>query len=265
MSEQPSSITYQLIGAHTRYSSWTARIETLLEYFSIPYTPTTLNVVVNKGAALPYSPSGLVPTLVVTTLPESPLTITDSLSIAEYLAGSHPNLPLWPKDAHLRALARSAVAEMHAGFTEMRNTYGCNFLGHYSGPIPINEKAKKEIERMLTLWSDARKFTVERLKKVEKEDEDEGFLFGKFGIADSFFWPVLWRFRTYNLPLGTATPEALAWMKTMWEDPRLKKLGESYWKQAEDPQSLVPVYENVFKDVPGVTYARVAKDWKFES
>jgi hypothetical protein len=28
---------------------------------------------------------------------------------------------------------------------------------------------------------------------------------------------------------------------------------------------LVPVYENVFKDVPGVTYARVAKDWKFES
>jgi hypothetical protein len=54
-------------------------------------------------------------------------------------------------------------------------------------------------------------------------------------------------------------------MKTMWEDPRLKKLGESYWKQAEDPQSLVPVYENVFKNVPGVTYARVAKDWKFES
>jgi hypothetical protein len=81
---------------------------------------------------------------------------------------------------------------MHAGFTEMRNTYGCNFLGYYSGPIPINEKAKKEIERMLTLWSDARKFTVERLKKVGKEDEDEGFLFGKFGIADSFFWPVLW-------------------------------------------------------------------------
>jgi hypothetical protein len=54
-------------------------------------------------------------------------------------------------------------------------------------------------------------------------------------------------------------------MKTMWEDPRLEKLGESYWKQAEDPQSLVPAYENVFKDVPGVTYGRVAKDWEFES
>jgi hypothetical protein len=72
------------------------------------------------------------------------------------------------------------------------------------------------------------------------------------------------RFRTYNLPLDTATPEALAWMKKMWEDPCLKRLGENYWKQAEDPESLVPDYENMFKDIPGVTYGRVARDWKFE-
>jgi glutathione S-transferase len=132
-----------------------------------------------------------VPILIDTTLPQdsssAPLTITDSLSIAEYLAESYPTLPLWPKDAHLRALARSAVAEMHAGFQEVRNTYGCNFLAQYSGPVPINDKAKKEIERFLTIWGDSRKFTVQRLKKLGKEDEDEGFLFGKFGIADSFF------------------------------------------------------------------------------
>jgi glutathione S-transferase len=81
---------------------------------------------------------------------------------------------------------------MHSGFTDVRNTYGCNFLGQYSGPIPINEKARKEIERMLTIWGDARKVTAQRLKKLGKEDEDEGFLFGKFGIADAFFWVVLW-------------------------------------------------------------------------
>jgi glutathione S-transferase len=173
---------------------WTARIETLFEYFSIYYKPITLNVVVNKGSALPYSPTGFVPALIVTTddASEAPLTITDSLSIAEYLAESHPNLPLWPKDGRLRALARSAVAEMHSGFTDVRNTYGCNFLGQYSGPIPINEKARKEIERMLTIWGDARRVTAQRLKKLGKEDEDEGFLFGKFGIADAFFWVVLW-------------------------------------------------------------------------
>jgi glutathione S-transferase len=153
-------------------------------------------VVVNKGSAVPYSSAGLVPILIVTPVSERssepPLTISDSLSIAEYLAETHPSLPLWPKDAYLRALARSAVAEMHAGFQEVRNTYGCNFIGQYSGPIPINEKAKKEIERLITIWSDARRVTIERLKKLGKEDEDEGFLFGKFGIADSFFWVVLW-------------------------------------------------------------------------
>ena len=164
----------------------------------------------------------------------------------------------------------------------MRNVYSCNFLGQYSGPVPINEKARKEIERMLTIWGDARKVTAQRLKKLGKEDEDEGFLFGRFGIADAFFWVVLWvsqlrasrsrtilltcykRFRTYNLPLETATPEALGWMKKMWEDPCLKRLGESYWKQAEDPASLVPAYEDIFKEVPGITYRRVAKDWRFE-
>lgn len=174
--------------------TWTARIETLFEYFSIPYKSITLNVVVNKGSALPYSPTGFVPALIVTTddTSDAPLTITDSLSIAEYLAESHSDLPLWPKDARLRALARSAVAEMHSGFTEMRNTYGCNFLGHYSGPIPINEQARREIERMLTIWGDARRVIAQRLQKLGKEDEDEGFLFGRFGIADAFFWVVLW-------------------------------------------------------------------------
>ena len=227
MSEKPATVSYQLVGAHTRYSSkpppqfqkttkikkliwstgWTARIEALLEYFSIPYKPITLNVVVNKGSALPYSPTGFVPALIVTDSQEvsGPLTITESLSIAEYLAESHPELPLWPKDARLRALARSAVAEMCSGFSELRNTYGCNFTGQYSGPVPVNEKAKKEIKRMLTLWGDSRKATVERLKKVGLEGEDEGFLFGKFGIADAFFWVVLWVSCLFTVLLETET------------------------------------------------------------
>ena len=54
-------------------------------------------------------------------------------------------------------------------------------------------------------------------------------------------------------------------MKTMWEDPSLKKLAESYWKQLDDLESLVPAYEDIFKDVPGVTYGQVSKDWKFEA
>ena len=147
----------------------------------------------------------------------------------------------------------------------------------------MNEKAKSEIERLLTVFGDSRKETVKRLKALGKGNEDEGFLFGKFGIADSFYWPVLWvsllpvfhwkakhadvkkRFRTYNLPLDTASPEALAWMKAMWEDSRLKKEGESYWKQVEDPESFIGKYENIFKEIPEVVYGRVSKDWQFGS
>lgn len=120
--------------------------------------------------------------------PSLDIQINDSLSICEFLAESHPTLPLWPKDTELRAIARSAVAEMHSGFGEIRNTYCTNFVGKYTGNIVVTEQGRKEIERMLALWDEARKRTIAKLEG----EEDEGFLFGKFGIADAFFWPVLW-------------------------------------------------------------------------
>jgi glutathione S-transferase len=137
----------------------------------------------------PLSPSGFVPILQV---PSLSLTINDSLAISEFLAESHPSLPLWPCDAYLRALARSAACEMHSGFSTLRNTFDSNFVAHFTGPIPVTEAARKEIERMLEVWGQARQKTVARLDLLGKRDEDEGFLFGGFGIADAFFWPVLW-------------------------------------------------------------------------
>jgi glutathione S-transferase len=47
-------------------------------------------------------------------------TIADSLAIAEYLAEQFPDADLWPKDVAARAQARSACAQMHAGFFAMR-------------------------------------------------------------------------------------------------------------------------------------------------
>ena len=90
----------------------------------------------------------------------------------------------------LRALARSAAAEMHSGFSGLRSTCHTNFVAMYTGKVPLTEKAKQEAERLLTIWHQARTKTSERLKEIG--EEDEGYLFGKFGIADSFFWPILW-------------------------------------------------------------------------
>jgi glutathione S-transferase len=116
--------------------------------------------------------------------------IPDSLAISEFLAESHPELPLWPEDRVLRALARGAAAEMHSGFSELRSTCHTNFVAMYTGKVPLTEKARQEAERLLTIWHQARTKTSERLKEIG--EEDEGYLFGKFGIADSFFWPILW-------------------------------------------------------------------------
>ena len=79
---------------------------------------------------------------------------------------------------------------MHSGFSVLRNTYDTNFVARYTGRIPITEEGEKEVKRMLTLWSEGRIRTTKRLKELG--EKDKGFLFGGFGIADAFFWPVLW-------------------------------------------------------------------------
>lgn len=117
--------------------------------------------------------------------------INDSLAILEFLAESHPDLPLWPRDRVLRALARSAVARMHSGLCRTLQTcYHTNFLAKYTGDVVIADDALIEVKRVLALWGELRQRTIETLKKAG--EEDKGFLFGEFGIADSFFWPVLW-------------------------------------------------------------------------
>jgi glutathione S-transferase len=131
------------------------------------------------------SPTGLVPLL-----KWQDIYIGESLSIAEFLAESHPEKNLWPKDKQLRALARSAAAEMHSGFSALRNTYATNFVAKYEGNIPVGEEAKREVGRVLSVWSEARKASVKRLGELG--EVDDGFLFGGFSIADAFFWPVLW-------------------------------------------------------------------------
>lgn len=243
------------IGTHTRYSSWTSRVEAVLEYFQIPHTCQFVKLSNVKSV----SPTGFVPFLECHSLGD--IAICDSLAICEFLAESHPELPLWPRDRKLRALARSAAAQMHSGFPTLRGTFSTNFLARYTGDIPITDAARNEIEKMLKLWDTARKGTKERLAALG--EADEGFLFGGFSVADAFFWPVLWRFRTYNLPLDTASSDALAWMAKMWNDPVFKGLAHGYYKQANDPETRIEHYDDIFRDRDDVEYCQFPEDWTF--
>ncbi|KAJ5762310.1 uncharacterized protein N7511_005692 [Penicillium nucicola] len=247
---------YHLIGLYTRYSSWTARVEAVLEYFQIPHTHQFIKLSETKT----HSPTGLVPVLHVKSLNA---TITDSLSISEFLAESHPDLPLWPKDRKLRALARSAASQMHSGFSVLRNDFSTNFLARYTGNVPISAEAMSEIKRMFGIWDAARSATKERLGELGEAGKDDGFLFGGFSIADAFFWPILWRFRSYGVPLDAAGPGALAWMEKMWNDPVFRALGDRYYGQAKDPQSQIAHYDDIFSGREDIQYSVFPQDWTF--
>lgn len=207
------------------------------------------------------------------------VSIGDSLAICEFLAESHPESALWPRDRQLRALARSAAAQIHSGFSAVRGSFPANFIARYTGNVPISDAARKEIERLLAIWDEARKATKHRLESLG--EDDGGFLFGKFSIADAFYWPVLWvcsslpifirpyeltslqRFRSYGLPLETATPDALAWMATMWNDPVFRDLGKAYHQQAQDPETCIDKYDDIFRDRHDVQYDQFPEAWEF--
>lgn len=251
MATQHSDIHF--VGTYTRYSSWTSRVEAVLEYFQIPHTREYIKLSDVKNV----SPTGLVPFIQCRSLDN--IAICDSLAICEFLAESHPELSLWPQDRQLRALARSAVAQMHSGFSAIRSSFCTNFLARYTGKIPISDEAQKEIEKMLMLWGKSRQAAKERLSALG--EADEGFLFGKFSIADAFFWPVLWRFRSYSLPLNTASTDALAWMSTMWNDPVFKGLARRYFEQAKDPETRIAHYDDIFHGQEDIQYSQFPEEW----
>lgn len=161
----------------------------VIAYFQIPCT-IRFYTLRNPANAPPARLRGKFLPILEPDAKDEDFVIADSLAICEYLAEQNPELHLWPRDRKLRALARAAAAEMHSGFSLVRNTYHTNFLGRYTGQIPVSDAAAQEIRRIVELWGSARAATKKRLQELG--EQDEGFLFGAFSVADAFFWPVLW-------------------------------------------------------------------------
>ncbi|KAI1363123.1 putative glutathione S transferase [Xylaria arbuscula] len=283
-SENAPEPEYTLYVYYTRYSSWGVRAQLILEYFAIPYKVEYFNYTI--PSLTPPADLRVLPVLDVTPAPTGAATITasssttpsasggeatlripDSLAIAEYLASEHPSLPLWPADPQLRALARVAACTMHSGFLTLRNTYSTNFLARFSGSglktlYNNTEGVTSELAQLFALWERTRVATVRRLGELGVADE--GFLCGGFSIADAFFWPVLWRLRSYDLPLTGLTDEGRRWMATMWNDPVMKAQAKEYFRQARDPKSCFKSYDDMFEGNPDISYGTFSEDWVFD-
>ena len=111
----------------------------------------------------------------------------DTLAIAEYLAERHAGL--WPADDTARAWARCVAAEMHSGFTELRNQFSMDLRKReVVQPAP---RTAVDIARIDAIWREGRaRFGLEG-----------NFLCGAFGIVDAFWCPVAFRFRSYGVGL----------------------------------------------------------------
>ena len=130
------------------------------------------------------SVQGLFPVLRVDDVP-----IHESLAICEYVADAFPAAGLWPEDAVDRAQARAISCEMVSGFANMRGQLACHLFGRVSGFAPSAE-TRSDITRVFELWSDC------------LERSGGPFLFGRFGITDAMYFPVLTRLRTYGVSLA---------------------------------------------------------------
>jgi len=183
----------QLYIGNKNYSSWSLRPWLLMTQAGIPFEEIKLRLSFDadsdfKKALAGISPSGRVPVLV-----DEGFAVWDTLAIAEYLAEKYASKALWPTQPLARARARSLCAEMHSGFTALRNHCPMNIEASLPdvGRRVIAEQPDVvgDLARLTSMWE-------------QQLDEHGGpFLFGAFGVADAYFAPVCTRMRTYELPV----------------------------------------------------------------
>ncbi|HET9629419.1 MAG TPA: glutathione S-transferase, partial [Novosphingobium sp.] len=129
--------------------------------------------------------------------------VWDSLAIVDYLADKVGRERFWPKPDDARAMARSMVAEMHAGYQALLSECPMN-IRRKVDDHPLSDAARADVVRILTLWAEAR----------ARFGRGGPFLFGTFCAADIFYAPVVSRFLTYGVPVPGF---AEAYMQAVWE------------------------------------------------
>lgn len=208
------------------YSSWSMRPWVLLKQTGIEFEEVMVRFdSFEEGSEFkrvigPLNPNGQVPVLV-----DDGLAVWDTLAIAEYLAETCPDAQLWPADKAQRARARSICAEMHAGFRALRSHCVMNIEADmaYQGALIWRDQpaVRDDVARIVAMWSE--------LLAAHAGSHADGMLFGRFGIADAYFAPVVMRLTRYALPVPAeiaaymARVEALPGVRAWIDDALLEK------------------------------------------
>lgn len=209
---------FELVIGDRNWSSWSLRPWLAMKVAGIPFREAHIRLRQDdtRAQALRHSPSGLVPAL-----KWQDNVIPDSLAICETLADFFPEKKLWPEDPIARAMGRSAAAEMHSGFADLRRDMPMDIVNRHPGE-GHSEAALANARRIVDIWRGL------RTRFGRPAGGDQGFLFGHFTIADAMYAPVVTRFRTYGVDLAKLGDDGLekAYMDAVLKLPALREWEE---------------------------------------
>jgi glutathione S-transferase len=215
---------YTLYLGNKNYSSWSLRGWFAAKLAGAPFREVVVQLE-GKGrnpANRGFSPSGFVPAL-----HDGDNVVWDTFAIAEYLAERHPGM--WPAAPAARAWARSIAAEMHSSFQALRDEMSM-CVRERLDVRPWSPGLAADIARIEEIWTESRR----------RHGHGGPYLCGKVSLADAFYAPVAFRFRTYHVAPAGAAGDYLA---TLLAHPFMREwerdaLAETTVIEADEPRFL---------------------------
>jgi glutathione S-transferase len=223
------AMSLHLVIGNKNYSSWSLRPWIAMKAAGIPFEETVISLDAPdfKVRVAKVSGTGKVPVLI-----DGEVQVWESLAILEYLAEKFPRALLWPTGAGARAHARAVASEMHAGFLPLRRHLPMNFCRPVK-PRALDDEVAANVMRIDAMWSACR----------ARYGAAGPFLFGAFGAADAMYAPVVSRFRTYAIQVGTVSR---AYMEAVMALPAWAE-----WRTAARRETWVLPHDEVdWPDVP---------------
>ncbi len=191
-----------LVIGNKNYSSWSLRPWLLMKVNAIAFDEIRVPLYQQHSTAAiqAHAPAGNTPYAKVPMLRDGDIAVWDSLAICEYVAERWPQTHGWPSDRRSRAIARAMSAEMHAGFSVLRNALPMNCRrARSAAPLTsdVQLQVRHDIDRIIEIWRSGR----------EAGAANGPFLFGEFGIVDAMYAPVVLRFSIYQVGLPASAQD----------------------------------------------------------
>ncbi len=200
-------------------SSWALRAWLAMRELNIDFKECVVDIrkpqrFANLVRIASFSPPGAVPVLV-----DDGAVIFDSLAIMEY-ANDIGGGSLLPTESRLRAQARSLLAWVHSGMSDLCSTMSFE-SSFYNEQCELTEVELAEVTRVFTIW--------------EQQLVRSGgpYLVGALSLADLSFVPTIRRLLSRSTNI-MQWPLAHAWTERMMLRPSVRE-----WMQ--EAESLPPV------------------------